>query len=175
MIMPTPETLLQQWLRDLQADRASSTVYRYAGAIAHFLTWYHEHEHRPLTLTDLTPIALVGYRMALQQTAKPSTVNTHVCALRAWCAWLQEQGYLEVNPARRFKLVHRQASAAPRGLTPAQANALLRAATRTRHPERDVAIVQLLLQSGALGNVRPSWQSWAAALMSRLPLGRHVP
>ena len=36
-----------------------------------FLAWYERQEARPLALADLTPIALVGYRAALQQTGSP--------------------------------------------------------------------------------------------------------
>jgi site-specific recombinase XerD len=53
-----------------------------------------------------------------------------------------------VNPATRYKLVDRQAPPAPTALKDSQINALLRAAARSRHPARDLAIVQLLLQTG---------------------------
>ena len=140
--------LLEPWLADLRADRAKQTVRRYGGAVRHFLAWYEDQEGRPPALADLTPIALVGYRAALQQVAAPRTVNTHVCALRAWCTWLATHRHLDANPAARFRLVGRQEPTAPEGLTPSQANALLRAAGRSRHPARDTAIVQLLLQTG---------------------------
>ncbi len=48
--------------------------------------------------------------------------------LRAWCAWLTEEHYLEVNPARRIKLVGRQEASKREGLSDTQANALLRQA-----------------------------------------------
>ncbi len=140
--------LLERWLANLRADRAARTIQRYGGAVRHFLAWHAEHEGRPLALPDLTPIALVGYRATLQRTAAARTVNTHVCALRAWCAWLAAQGHLADNPAARFRLVGRQEPAAPQGLTPNEVNALVRAAGRSRHPARDAAIIQLLLQTG---------------------------
>ncbi|MGH2371600.1 MAG: tyrosine-type recombinase/integrase, partial [Chloroflexota bacterium] len=126
-------------------------VVRYGGATGAFLTWLATAERRPaaeLTLADLTPIALVGYRTALQRTAATSTVNTHLCALRAWCAWLTERGDLTATPAVRLRLVKRTAPDAPAPLTAAAVNALLRAAQRSRHAARDYAIVQLLLQTG---------------------------
>lgn len=136
------------WLEDLAADRAAATVRRYAGAVRRFLAWYQTQEHGPLQLDQLTPIALVGYRTALQQTAATSTVNTHVCALRAFARWLTTHGHLGTDPALRFKLVGRQELPAPQALTDSQVHALLRAAARSRHPLRDVAIIQLLLQTG---------------------------
>ncbi len=54
-----------------------------------------------------------------------STVNGHLSALRAWCAWLTEERYLEVNPAKRLKLVGRQEASKREGLSDTQANARL--------------------------------------------------
>ena len=142
------EDLLAPWFQDLAADRAPATVRRYASAVRRFLRWYQTQEHRPLQVGDLTPIVLVGYRNALQHTEATSTVNTHVCALRAFVSWLTTTGYLAVNPALRLKLIGRQGSPAPQALTDTQVNALLRAAARSRHAPRDVAILQVLLQTG---------------------------
>jgi site-specific recombinase XerD len=144
--------LLAAWLAALRAaDRAPRTVARYGGAGRGFLAWFAAQEGRPaerLTVADLTPIALVGYRTALQRTAATSTVNTHLCALRVWCAWLTERGRLAADPAARLRLVRRTAPDAPTPLTDAAVNALLRAAQRGRHPARDYAVLQVLLQTG---------------------------
>ncbi len=150
-VRPAPilaEDFLEPWLEDLHADRAAATVRRSASAVRRFLAWYQAQEHRPLQLDHLTPITFVGYRNALQQTEATSTVNTHVCALRAFAAWLASSGHLATNPAGRVKLVGRQAASAPQALTDAQVNALLRAAARSRHAARDTAIIQVLLQTG---------------------------
>ncbi len=68
--------------------------------------------------------------------------------LRAWCAWLTEEHYLEVNPARRIKLVGRQEASKREGLSDTQANALLRQAQVSHDALRNYAIVQMLLQTG---------------------------
>jgi site-specific recombinase XerD len=142
-------TLVLPWLTALrEADQAPRTVLRYGSAVRRFLAWYATVEQRPCAPLDLTPIALVGYRTALQRTAATSTVNTHLCALRAWCAWLETTGALAANPAARLKLVKRAPADAPPALTDNAVNALLRAAQRSRHPARDYAMVQLLLQTG---------------------------
>jgi site-specific recombinase XerD len=107
---PSPEEILPCWLEELQAnDRASGTIRRYKSAIEGFLTWYSREEQRPLTFSTLTPIALVGYRNYVQRTQHraTSTVNGQISALRAFCTWLTEERYLEVNPATRLKLVGR--------------------------------------------------------------------
>lgn len=141
--------LIDRWQDDLRAERGERTVYRYAGALRSFSAWFEEVERQPLDLGHLTPIALVGYRSSLQKRqAATSTINTHLSALRSFCAWLHEKGHVEANPAGRLKLVGRAPLLSPKALTDPQVNALLRAAARTRHPTRDTAIVQLLLQTG---------------------------
>lgn len=147
---PSPlADLVAPWLQHLRdADRAPRTVIRYASAVRDFLDWAQAEERRPPTLGDLTPIALVGYRTARQRTAATTTVNTHLCALRAWCAWLTAARALPTNPAAHLKLVGRTGPDAPAALADTAVNALLRAAQRSRHPARDYAIVQMLLQTG---------------------------
>jgi len=140
--------LVQQWQQDLLADHAPATIRRYLAVIRRFLAWYEQQERLAFQPDDLTPIMLVGYRNMLHKTQTASTVNIHVCALRKWATWLTERASLEVNPAGRFKQVARQAAHAPEPLTDNQINALLRVASQSRHPQRDTAIVQLLLQTG---------------------------
>jgi len=99
----------------------------------------------------LTPITLVGYRNIPQRTLGRaiSTVNGYISALRAWCALLTEQHYLEVNPAKRIKLVGRQEASSREGLSDIQVNALLRQVqSSSRDAARNYAIIQLLLQTG---------------------------
>ena len=143
-----PTSLLARWLHDAAADQSATTLRRYQSALLHFCSWYEQAEARPLTLADLHPITLVGYRSTLLETTATSTVNTHLCALRAWCRWLHAQGYLTSNPALRLKLVGRQDPTTARALQPAQVHALLRQAQHTRYPARNTAIVQMLVQTG---------------------------
>ncbi|MBX0326579.1 tyrosine-type recombinase/integrase [Oscillochloris sp. ZM17-4] len=141
--------LVSPWLSDLGSrDRSPRTVTRYRAAVSRFLAWYEAEERRPLDLGDVTPIALQGYRRALQKTAATSTVNIHTCALRAWCGWLTAQGHLDTNPATHLRLVRTTAPDAPSGLSDTAVNALLREAQRSRHPARDYALVQVMLQTG---------------------------
>lgn len=151
MAHPTSDAPLELWLADLRAnDLAPGTVRRYKSAIGSFLAWYEQEEQRPLTLEQLSPITLIGYRNFLQRTQKParSTVNGHISALRAWCAWLTEEHYLETNPAKRIKLVGRQEASSREGLSSNQVNALLRQVQSSRDAVRNYAIVQVLLQTG---------------------------
>jgi site-specific recombinase XerD len=113
-------TLLEMWLADLRAnDHAPGTVRRYRSAIRSFFAWYSQEEQRSFTLECLSPITLIGYRNFLQriQRRTTSTVNGHISALRAWCAWLTEEHHLEANPAKRIKLVGRQEASSREGLS----------------------------------------------------------
>ena len=98
----------------------------------------------------MTPIALIGYRNELQheQHKSTSTINLQVSALRAWCGWMAEQGYLAADPAAHVKLIGGEAASSRKGLKSAQVNALLRQAQLSRDPARNYAIVQVLLQTG---------------------------
>ena len=125
----TAQHLLEQWSRYLQDhDRSAGTVKKYTQAVSHFLTWYEHEEHSPLILSSLTPIALIGYRNALQheQRKSKSTVNLQVSALRSWCGWMTEQGYLAADPAAHVKLVGGEGSTSRTGLKSSQVNALIR-------------------------------------------------
>ncbi len=147
----TIDALLELWLADLRAnDLAPGTVRRYKSAIESFLAWYDKEEQRCLTLEQLSPITLIGYRNFLQRTQQraTSTVNGHISALRAWCAWLTVERYLETNPAKRIKLVGRQEASSREGLSPTQVNALLRQVRSSRDAIRNYAVVQILLHTG---------------------------
>jgi len=139
---------VSQWLTELKADHAETTVVRYASVLQRFVSWCEKEYAETLTIQDLNPILLVGYRNNLQQTEQPATVNTHVSALRSWGKWLKQQKLIEDDPTARLKLVKRQLPTAPRALTPGQVNALLRETQQGRYPARDYAIVQMLVQTG---------------------------
>ena len=125
-------SLLEDWRRFLQEhDHSTGTVKKYTQAVAHFLAWYEQQERMPLQIATLTPIALIGYRNELQheQHKSVSTINLRVSALRAWCAWLVDQGYLLLDPAARVKLVGGEVGSKREGLSSSQVNALLRQCT----------------------------------------------
>ena len=145
---PEPDFIIQ-WSNALADNgRAALTRRRYVQALQAFTTWFERQNHEPFDPQRLTPIDLTGYTQQLHQTAKASTVNVHVCALRSFCAWLTDQGHLDRNPALRIKAAGPGEPLAPKALKPAHVNALLREAQQTRHAARDYAITQLMVQTG---------------------------
>lgn len=152
-LMPQPESepiesLIDRWWTNPGDDLTAATRTRYRSALRRLCRWFAAAERRSLLLADLHPISLAGYREALKQTDAASTVNTHLSAIRTWCVWLVDQGYLATNPAQRLKLVKRTTPSAPKALSPAHVNALLRQAQFTRYPLRNTAILQVLIQTG---------------------------
>ena len=145
----TPWQTVPLWAQHLsEADYAVATVKRYCGAVRQFLTWYEKQERQPIELADLTPIAMMGYRQAIQQDRSTATTNLHVAALRAWGSWLADQRLLAADPAERLKSVGHVRADAPVSLSDKELNALLRAARASRYGNRNYAICQLLLQTG---------------------------
>lgn len=148
---PSCDGLVEHWKHYLQEqDRSPGTIKKYTQAVLHFLAWYEREERTPLQCTALTPIALIGYRNELQHELHKSvsTINVRISALRTWCAWLVDQGYLPLDPAARVKLISGDAGSKREGLSGTQVNALLRQAQLSRDPARNYAIVQVLLQTG---------------------------
>ncbi|GHO83213.1 hypothetical protein [Dictyobacter formicarum] len=89
---------------------------------------YEQEERVPFQLAVLTLIALIGYRNFLQheQHKSISTINLRISALRAWCAWLADQGYLPLDLATRMRLASGEAGSTREGLSHTQVNALWR-------------------------------------------------
>src|SRR4051794_26702273 len=111
------ELWLETWLVALRnLDRAPRTVTRYRSAARRFLAWLEVQEQRSPTHQDLTPIAFQGYRNALQKTEATSIANTHICALRSWCAWLVLASHIPADPTAYLKLVRRTRPELLRGL-----------------------------------------------------------
>jgi len=143
------DQLVLAWLAQLRDDDGSPlTERRYRAVAKRFLAWHEGAERRPATLDDFTPLTLQSYRLHIQADLAVKTVNVHVAALRSWGAWLFESRHLDTNPARNFRPVSETEPPLPRGMTNSEVNALLRAAQRSAHPERDYAMIQLMLQTG---------------------------
>jgi site-specific recombinase XerD len=178
--------LITRWSNMLADEgRAVLTQRRYVQAVQVFITWFEQQNHESFIPQRLTPIDLTGYTQYLQQTAKASTVNVHVCALRSFCSWLTDQDYIDRNPALRIKAAGSGEPLAPKALKPAHVNALLREAQQTRHATRDYAIIQLMVQTGirigectalCLGDIQLSErQGWATIRLAKGNKTRKVP
>lgn len=148
---PSCEEVVPRWLEELQAsDGASGTIRRFTRAGEGFLAYYADEEQRSLTFSRLSPIALVGYHNSVQRTQRRATsmVNEQLSVVRAFCAWLTQERYLEVNPAKRLQLGGRQDAASRKERDDTQANAFQCQTRTSRDSRRNSALVQVLLRIG---------------------------
>ena len=140
---------LDPWLAALPARyRQPGIIRRFTRTVEAFLRWYEGTTEQPLTLDGFTPALLVDYRTYLQdhQGIPPVSLNSTLEALRSWYAWLTKASALDRLPQPRpggAKTRWRREA-----LTPAQVMALLEHAQTTGEGVRNVAILQLLVQTG---------------------------
>lgn len=130
------------------ADQAPQTRRRYRTSLGQFVAWFAAHNREPFDPARLTAIDLIGYRAALQDRQATNSVNVQVAALRAFCRWLHDTNQIEANPATRLRSIARGEPLGPKAIKAPQVNALLRAAQQSRHPTRNYAILQMLIQTG---------------------------
>lgn len=82
-------------------------------------------------------------RPTVYKPISPYTVLGHVRRVRAFFAWLTEEGYLPADPAKRLELPKLD-KIAPKDLPPAAINTLIKSAKT----DRDKAIIRILAESG---------------------------
>jgi integrase/recombinase XerD len=158
--------LVRRWLLDGEAQgwSAKSLTDRRI-ALEHLAWWLENEAEAPALLASLTPDrlrAFLGYvraehpngrwghnHPATQRKARPSTVRTYYRDIRAFCGFSEAEGLLppEVWPLHNVKAPHVPKDQV-QPFTPEQVQALADAARRSRHPERDLALLLLLIDSG---------------------------
>ncbi len=88
--------------------------------------------------------------LSRHRAVKPASVNRKLEILRRLCQWAHSSGKLRTNVAAELKLTRAPRGTRPKGLLPAEVQALLRAVGQSRRvlARRNYAVVQLLLQAG---------------------------
>ena len=136
------------FLTDCQSRLSPKTVRFYRWGCASFITWAHE-KHAVDDLPGVNTHLLREYLSDLRaRDLKPATVRAAVRVVRSWFLFLEAEELLPgKNPMGRVKLPK-----LPKHILPAVASddvrALLAAAKQTPTPERDVAIIFMLVDSG---------------------------
>lgn len=115
-----------------------------------FAAWFNQANGEPLTAQGCTPVDVQTFRREmLAQGLGAATVNRRLSAIRAWGRFLQETGQRDDPLAGGVQAIRRgREPAAPKGLDKNEVHSLLRTAQRSRHPVRDYALVQMMLQTG---------------------------
>ncbi|MGB9880402.1 MAG: tyrosine-type recombinase/integrase [Anaerolineae bacterium] len=140
---------LEQFAEHLVARGYSRrTCSGYVRDITAFAKWLGEAAGEDFRVERVTAVDIRQYACYLTTVAKmkPASVSRRLAALRRWFAWLVTQGVIPANPAAEVDLpvVARQI---PRGLSASEVYRLRRA-VRAAGDARDVAIVEVLLNTG---------------------------
>lgn len=128
-----------------------------------FLWWLENEEEAPLALSALTPNCIRSFlayvrepnsrgrfgsdRESAKREARPATVNAYFRALRAFANFCRAEGVLEETPLKNVK-APRVPMDQVQPLSPDQLQSLIDAARRTQAPERNVALILALVDTG---------------------------
>ncbi|MEM7495710.1 MAG: tyrosine-type recombinase/integrase [Myxococcota bacterium] len=150
---PSPQEWVLAFLKHLhQTDYAQSTIHSYQKDLRRFLAFYQQAYPRETTLDNLQSACLVHFRqnMVHQDKLAIATVNRRLEALRRFCRFCHDNGWLTQNPAACVKSMRISKQSKPRGLTVQQTHALIQATMplERRLGVRDHALLHLLLQTG---------------------------
>jgi len=165
------ETLANEWLMECGFSCRASTVANrnfYVSKLLWFL------DKKKLTLCDVSALRAFFHYLTHghaepggrwgnpheTKTVKPSTLATYRRHLFSLFRWIQQEKGLTENPIERIKLPpDRSDQIEP--FTEEQVNALLHAASKSRHPKRDTALLYFLLDTGIRSSelCAPNWRN----------------
>lgn len=143
---------IDNFLKELSKEgKSKSTLYTYKIALNQFLKSFQDTNDYQ-DIDKVTPIDIKEYKQYLQVTLerKPATINKALVILKGFFAWAAELGIININPARKVKLVEQQ-SLAPKWLDRNEQNRLLRTIELEKglfKQFRDKAMVLLMLMAG---------------------------
>ena len=93
---------------------------------------------------------ILAYKSKLSEEGKkPSTIQNYIVVVKLFCAWLEDEGYIEKNPARKVKGAKLDRNFKKDVLTEQQQIDLLNSIDRsTLQGKRDFAIIVLMSTNG---------------------------
>jgi site-specific recombinase XerD len=136
------------FLADCQSRLSPKTIHFYRWGCASFITWAHD-QHGIDDLPGVTARVLREYLLELRTRGlKPASVRAAVRVVRSWFLFLEAEELLPgKNPMERVKLPKLSKHILP-AVSLADVQSLLEAARQTPTPERDAAIILMLVDSG---------------------------
>lgn len=158
------ERAVDNWLADGRSQGHSArTLSNRRHMMSKFIWWIVNEEEAEPALESLSPARIRSFLTYLREerpdgrfgsdtpqarrTARPSTVDTYFRCLRAFVNFCIPEGLLTETPLKNVKPI-RVPKDQVKPFSDDQVEALLAAARQTRAPERDVAILSLLLDTG---------------------------
>lgn len=154
----SPPTLDRYRLRDVVEEYLAAL--RVAGRSPRTIEWYHanlaefirfvERDGRAATVADLQPARVRRWLLALnaRPTAlAPSSLAGRVRTVKAFGTWIAGELDLPVNPVRGVPIPRVPDQLVP-SLRDHEIVRLIQAASESRHPQRDLALVLLMIDTG---------------------------
>lgn len=143
--------LLEEFQASLQREDVSpATVQSYISDIKLFIKWLEESsgmEFKPDLLNDFEIMQYRTHLVAIKR-YKPSTVNRKLSAIEKFCRFLIANGLIDKNPAEGIKQIKDETKKSPpKSLSEQEINRLRRIVHRLGK-KKDIAILELLLNSG---------------------------
>jgi integrase/recombinase XerC/integrase/recombinase XerD len=138
---------LDAFVADYLADKSEQTAGTYRRSLKTFEAWFvRKHEAAPFTEAGMR-----AYKRYLAQERGLSqvSISTYLTAIRRFCQYLTDAGYLEANPAKAVKGNRRPDSHTRSVLTETDIDALLGViGGPSPIDKRDVALVYCMLYAG---------------------------
>ena len=143
---PAEPSLVGQFLaaHDLAANTRKATI----NDLRKFASWFTSSNREPFAAARVTTRDVADFRDCLRRDRGQAvaTVNRALVTIRGLFGWLEENGHVPANPAKKVKELRRQALA-PKGLDRSQVRRLLRE-IELRQDVRAAAIFGLMLYTG---------------------------
>jgi integrase/recombinase XerD len=140
--------LVEEYLRWLVIERGRlpATIESYRRDLVRFTEWV---ARADLTVTRLSAQTIDKYLAAMRRDAlAPSSVNRALAAIRGWCAYLVDEGVLQLDPTAKVG-TPRRARSLPKPLSESDTERLISAAVGdTPLDLRDRALIELLYGTG---------------------------
>jgi site-specific recombinase XerC len=142
--------VVEEYLAALQvAGRSPRTIEWYRANLAEFIRFV-ERDGRASTVADLQPIAVRRSLLALNARATalaPSSLAGRVRTIKAFGTWIAAELDLPANPVRGVPIPRVPDQLVP-SLRDNEIARLIQAASESRHPQRDLALVLLMIDTG---------------------------
>lgn len=146
--------LLTAFLLDRKASGCTAKTLQWHEACLGLFYEYLQEENYSINPTEWTPTLLRAYIVHLQSRSSrrgdalsASSINSYARSLLCFVRWLHEEGYTDTNIGERVKKP-RLPQTIKEPFTNAELHALLKAAKETNNPERDYAMLSVLVDCG---------------------------
>jgi len=113
-----------------ERDKSPRTMRLYLVGVSDFRAWFERTTGKSLDPALITPLDVKSYRdsyLSDERRLAPSTINSYLSAVRAFCKWARDQGLAATDPSDGIKGI-KSVDAAPRWLSRQDQYALLRSA-----------------------------------------------